>query len=82
MKKGCAQGLAPSKHPVSVPLRRKTKRDWRGQAWQRDQLEDYSNKHGNKGEKKSGGEANIRISKKKLHDRKITKDQPKKLMCI
>ena len=49
MKKGCTQGLAPSKHPISVPLRRKTKRDWRGQAWQRDQLEDYSNKHGKKG---------------------------------
>ena len=44
MKKGCTQGLAPSKHPISVPLRRKTKRDWRGQAWQRDQLEAFSSK--------------------------------------
>lgn len=57
MKKGCAQGLALSKHPISVPLRRKTKRDWRGQAWQRDQLEDYSNKHGKKGKK--GGKKQI-----------------------
>lgn len=30
MKMCCAQGLAPSKHPINVPLRRKTKRDWRG----------------------------------------------------
>lgn len=30
MKKGCAQGLAPSKHPINVPLRRKTKRGWKG----------------------------------------------------
>lgn len=29
-EKCCAQGLVPSKHPINVPLRRKTKRDWRG----------------------------------------------------
>lgn len=43
MKNCCAQGLAPSKHPINVPLRRKTKMHWRGEAWQRDELGDNSN---------------------------------------
>lgn len=67
MKMCCAQGLAPSKHPNNVPLRRKTKRNWRGRPG-RDQLGYYSNstkvrspKHGGKKRKKESTQANTEV---------------------
>lgn len=66
MKMCCAQGLAPSKHPNNVPLRRKTKRNWRGRPG-RDQLGYYSNstkvrspKHGGE-KKKESTQANTEV---------------------
>lgn len=91
MKMCCAQGLAPSKHPINVPLRRKTKRDWRGKPG-RETSQDIiaivqKLEALNMGEKKEERtnertQANIDISTKKIYKIENPRGQPKKLTCI
>jgi hypothetical protein len=86
MKKGCAQGLVPSKHPITVPLRRKTKRDWRGTPG-RDQSGDHSNttkaRSLDSGKRRRGKKQVYNyFYEKNLHDRKIRKEKLKQLKCL